>query len=86
MNQKNRDLPAYPIKFNDQFGQLVILGGLTKLEIVALELLKSTYQGKNFQDFDKQDEMFSIQNAYSFAELFCSYIEEKLEHESKIIS
>jgi hypothetical protein len=25
MNQKNKDLPAYPIKFNDQFGQLVIL-------------------------------------------------------------
>jgi len=86
MNQKNRDLPAYPIKFNDQFGQLVILGGLTKLEIVALELLKATYQGQKFEDHNKEDEMFSIKCAYDMAELFCSYTEAKLEHESKIIS
>jgi hypothetical protein len=86
MNQKNRDLPAYPIKFNDQFGQLVILGGMTKLEVVALQLLQATYQCKNFEDHNKEDEMFSIKCAYDMAELFCSYIEEKLQHESKIIS
>jgi hypothetical protein len=86
MNQKNRDLPVYPIKFNDQFGQLVILGGLTKLELVALELLQASYQCKNFEDFNKEDEMFSIKCAYDMAELFCSYIEAKLEQESKIIS
>lgn len=86
MNQKNRDLPAYPIKFNDQFGQLVILGGLTKLELVAMELLKSSYQGVKFEDYSAEDEKFSIKCAYDMAELFCSYIEEKLQHESKIIS
>jgi len=85
MNQKNRDLPAYPIKFNDQFGQLVILGGMTKLELVAIELLKDRTQGVPF-DNDKKYDMYCIKSAYDMAELFCSYIEEKLEHESKIIS
>jgi hypothetical protein len=86
MNQKNRDLPAYPIKFNDQFGQLVILGGLTKLELVAMELLKANYNGKDFEYHNKEDEMYNIKYAYDLAELFCSYIEEKIQHESKIIS
>jgi hypothetical protein len=86
MNQKNRDLPAYPIKFNDQFGQLIILAGMTKLELVALELLKANYTSKEFEDYHKEEEMFSIKCAYDMAELFCSYIEEKLQHESKIIS
>ena len=86
MNQKNKDLPAYPIKFNDQFGQLVILGGLTKLELVAMELLKANYNGKDFPFYNKKDEMYNIKYAYDLAELFCSYIEEKLQHESKIIS
>jgi hypothetical protein len=86
MNQKNRELPAYPIKFNDQFGQLIILAGMTKLELVALELLKANYTNKEFEDYNKEDEMFSIKCAYDMAELFCSYIEEKLQHESKIIS
>jgi hypothetical protein len=86
MNQKNRELPAYPIKFNDQFGQLIILAGMTKLELVALELLKANYTSKEFEDYNKEDEMFSIKCAYDMAELFCSYIEEKLQHESKIIS
>ena len=86
MNQKNRDLPAYPIKFNDQFGQLVILGGMTKLELVAMELLKSSYQGVKFEDYSAEDEKFSIKCAYDMAELFCSHREDKLQQESKIIS
>jgi hypothetical protein len=40
MNAKNKDLPAYPIKFTDKLGQTIVLGGLTKLELVAIELLK----------------------------------------------
>lgn len=86
MNQKNRDLPAYPIKFNDQFGQLVILGGMTKLELVAIELLKASYQGVVFEHYSFEDQKLSIKSAYDMAELFCSYIEPKLENESKIIS
>lgn len=85
MNQKNRDLPAYPIKFNDQFGQLVILGGMTKLELAALEILKARIQEVPF-DSDKKYDIYSIKSAYDMAELFCSYIEAKLEQESKIIS
>jgi hypothetical protein len=83
MNQKNRDLPAYPIKFNDQFGQLVILGGLTKLELVAIELLKQT-KILAFEDNIKAQN--AIKEAYNIAELFCSHIEDKLQQESKIIS
>ena len=85
MNQKNRDLPAYPIKFNDQFGQLVILGGMTKLELVALELLKG-YCSPLYVNDDLEHTKHSIKCAYDMAELFCSYIESKLEQESKIIS
>jgi hypothetical protein len=85
MNQKNRDLPAYPIKFNDQFGQLVILGGMTKLELAALEILKARIQEVPF-DSDKKYDTYCIKSAYDMAELFCSYIEAKLEQESKIIS
>jgi hypothetical protein len=86
MNQKNRDLPAYPIKFNDQFGQLVILGGMTKLELVAMELLKAQYTNKDFVYSGPEEEKFYIKYAYEQAELFCSYIEDKLQNESKIIS
>jgi hypothetical protein len=87
MNQKNRDLPAYPIKFNDQFGQLVILGGMTKLELVAMELLKAQYTNKDFAyTSGEEGNKFYIKWAYDQAELFCSYIEDKLQQESKIIS
>ena len=85
MTQKNRDLPAYPIKFNDQFGQLVILGGMTKLELVAMELLKAQYQGDNLTH-NPNEQRFYIQASYDMAELFCSHIEDKLQQESKIIS
>jgi hypothetical protein len=84
MNQKNRDLPAYPIKFNDQFGQLVILGGMTKLELVAIELFKNS---RNILSFGDNDELKAlIKKSYDIAELFCSHIEDKLQNESKIIS
>ena len=83
MNQKNRDLPAYPIKFNDQFGHLVILGGMTKLELVAMELLKQT---KILAFEEEKKSLNAIKEAYYIAELFCNYQEDKLEHQSKIIS
>ena len=85
MNQKNRDLPAYPIKFNDQFGQLVILGGMTKLELVAMTLFNARMNEICYYE-DINYTKKSIKEAYDMAELFCSYIEEKLQHESKIIS
>ena len=85
MNQKNRDLPAYPIKFNDQFGQLIILGGMTKLELVAIELLKGRMSELSFCD-DKNYSLTLIKEAYQMAEIFCNYQEEKTEQPSKIIS
>jgi hypothetical protein len=59
---------------------------MTKLELVALELLKANYTSKEFEDYYKEEEMLSIKCAYDMAELFCSYIEGKLEQEIRIIS
>ena len=83
MNQKNKDLPAYPIKFNDQFGQLIILGGMTKLELVSMEIFKNSNNILSFNDIDEIKLL--IKKSYDMAELFCSYQEEKTE-QSKIIS
>jgi hypothetical protein len=85
MNQKNRDLPAYPIKFNDQFGQLVILGGMTKLELVAMTLFNARMNEISYYE-DINYTKKAIKQAYNTAELFCSHIEDKLQQESKIIS
>lgn len=83
MNQKNSDLPAYPIAYNNQFGQLVVLGGITKVELVAIELLKQT-KILSFEDNIKAQH--AIKESYHIAELFCSYIEDKIEQKSEIIS
>jgi hypothetical protein len=85
MNQKNRDLPAYPIKFNDQFGQLIVLAGMTKLELVAMTLFNSRINEICYYE-DINYTKKSIKEAYDMAELFCSYQEEKTEQTSKIIS
>jgi hypothetical protein len=85
MNQKNRDLPAYPIKFNDQFGQLVILGGMTKLELVAMTLFNARMNEISYyEDIDYTKK--AIKEAYEMAELFLEYQQEKTEQPSKIIS
>jgi len=65
MNQKNRDLPAYPIKFNDQFGQLIILGGMTKLELVAMEIFKNSNNILSFGDIDERKLL--IKKSYDMA-------------------
>jgi hypothetical protein len=85
MNQKNRDLPAYPIKFNDQFGQLIVLGGMTKLELVAMTLFNARMNEISYYgdiDYTKK----AIKEAYEMAELFLEYQQEKTEQPSKIIS
>jgi hypothetical protein len=85
MNQKNRDLPAYPIKFNDQFGQLIVLGGMTKLELVAMTLFNARMNEIcYYEDIDYTKK--SIKEAYEMAELFLEYQQEKTEQPSKIIS
>lgn len=89
MNAKNKDLPAYPIKFVDQFNQTVVLGGLTKQELVALELLKGQLANKDFAHNTGFTEKFYIAWAFEQAEIFCNYQEEKSKttiNQSKIIS
>jgi hypothetical protein len=75
MQNKNKDLPASPVQFQDKFGQLVILAGMTKQEKVALELLKLSIEG-----FDRIEDAISY--SYKKAELFCGFLEEE---ESSII-
>jgi hypothetical protein len=85
MNQKNRDLPAYPIKFNDQFGQLIVLGGMTKLELVAMTLFNARMNEISYYE-DIHYTKKAIKEAYEMAELFLEYQQEKTEQPSKIIS
>lgn len=70
MQNKNKDLPASPVQFQDKFGQLVILAGMTKQEIVALEILKLSIDG-----FDRVED--AIEYSYKKAELFCAYLEQE---------
>jgi hypothetical protein len=70
MNNKNKDLPASPVQFQDKFGQLVILAGFTKQELVALEIFKLSLEG-----FDNLED--AIEYSYKKAELFCSYLEQE---------
>jgi hypothetical protein len=58
---------------------------MTKLELVALELLKG-YCSPLYVNDDIEHTKHSIKCAYDMAELFCNYIEAKTENESKIIS
>lgn len=87
MNAKNKDLPAYPIKFVDQFNQTVVLGGMTKQELVSIEILKNS---KNILSFRSDYEIKElIEKAYKIGEFFCNYQEEKSKktiNQSKIIS
>jgi hypothetical protein len=70
MNNKNKDLPASPVQFQDKFGQLVILAGMTKQEVVALEIFKLSIDG-----FDILEDCIAY--SYEKAELFCSYLEQE---------
>ena len=84
MSQRNKDLPAMLVHpMQDKFGQVILMAGMTKLEMTALNILCSqlnTY--RNLADWDVTDE---IKNAYEWADKFCSYLETKSEKESSII-
>jgi hypothetical protein len=80
--QRNKDLPAYPISFKTQFGQEVILAGLTKLEIVAMQIFNTRLKINEDLTYEEIDEL--LKNSFVTAERFCEYLEKNIEPENSL--
>ena len=86
MSQRNKDLPAMPVHpMQDQFGQVILMAGMSKLEITALNILSAQLRKNNIEDLSPEDITYIISESYNIAEQFCAYIETKSEKESGII-
>jgi len=85
MSQRNKDLPAMPVHpMQDKFGQVILMAGMSKLEITALNILSSQLRKNKIEDLSTMDITFLISESYNIADQFCAYIE-KGEKESSII-
>ncbi len=86
MSQRNKDLPAMPVHpMQDKFGQVILMAGMSKLEITALNILTAQLRKNKVEDLSPEDITFLIGESYNIAEEFCAYIESKGEKESSII-
>jgi|Wag4MinimDraft_6_1082665.scaffolds.fasta_scaffold278371_1 hypothetical protein len=86
MSQRNKDLPAMPVHpMQDKFGQVILMAGMSKLEITALNILSAQLRKNNVEDLSDEDITYIINQSYNIAEEFCAYIETKSEKESSII-
>jgi hypothetical protein len=86
MSQRNKDLPAMPVHpMQDKFGQVILMAGMSKLEITALNILSAQLRKNNVEDLSDEDITYIINQSYNIAEEFCAYIETKGEKESSII-
>ena len=86
MSQRNKDLPAMPVHpMQDKFGQVILMAGMSKLEITALNILSAQLRKNNIEDLSPEDITFVISQSYEIAEEFCAFIENKSEKESSII-
>jgi len=86
MSQRNKDLPAMPVHpMQDKFGQVILMAGMSKLEITALNILSAQLRKNNVEDLSDQDITYIINQSYNIAEEFCAYMETKGEKESSII-
>lgn len=87
MNQKNKDLPAWPIMpFKNDFGQMIFLTGMSKQEIVALEMFKIMLAKENEPDFvSDEDIIFMVRESYNIAETFCEFLENEGKKDSDSI-
>ena len=86
MSQRNKDLPAMPVHpMQDKFGQVILMAGMSKLEITALNILSAQLRKNNVENLSDQDITYIINQSYNIAEEFCAYIETKSEKESSII-
>jgi hypothetical protein len=85
--QKNKDLPAMPVHpMQDKFGQVILMAGMSKLEIAALNVLSAQLRKNNIEDLSDEDITYLINQSYNIADEFCSYLENKSEKESGIIT
>jgi hypothetical protein len=86
MSQRNKDLPAMPVHpMQDKFGQVILMAGMSKLEITALNILSAQLRKNKIEDLSPEDITYLIGESYSIADEFCAYIEGKGEKESSII-
>jgi len=82
MSQRNKDLPAMPVHpMQDKFGQVILMAGMTKLEMTALNLF-TAYLSRNDNNLSDEDMEAYIYLSYDYAEQFCSYLETKDEEKS----
>jgi hypothetical protein len=85
MSQRNKDLPAMPVHpMQDKFGQVILMAGMSKLEITALNIL-TAYLINNDKNLGDEYMEALISLSYDYAEIFCAYLENKGEKESSII-
>jgi hypothetical protein len=85
--QKNKDLPAMPVHpMQDKFGQVILMAGMTKLEITALNILSAQLRKKDISELFEEDITYIINESYNIAEEFCAYLENKSEKESAIVT
>lgn len=85
--QKNKDLPAMPVHpMQDKFGQVILMAGMTKFEIAALNVLSAQLRKNNVEDLSDEDITYLIDMSYKIADEFCSYLENKSEKESAIVT
>jgi hypothetical protein len=83
MSQRNKDLPAMPVHpMQDKFGQVILMAGMSKLEMTALNILTSQLRKNNVEDLSPEDITFVIAKSYEISEEFCAFIETKGEKES----
>ena len=86
MSQRNKDLPAMPVHpMQDKFGQVILMAGMSKLEITALNILSAQLRKNKVEELSDEDITYLINQSYNIADEFCAYIETKSEKESSII-
>ena len=86
MSQRNKDLPAMPVHpIQDKFGQVILMAGMSKLEITALNILSAQLRKNKIEDLSPMDITYLIKESYNIADEFCAYIENKGEKESSSI-
>lgn len=86
MSQRNKDLPAMPVHpMQDKFGQVILMAGMSKLEITAVNILSAQLRKNKIEDLSPEDITYLIGESYNIADEFCAYIESKGEKESSII-
>lgn len=87
MSQRNKDLPAMPVHpMQDKFGQVILMAGMSKLEITALNILSAQLRKNKVEDLSNEDITYLIGQSYNIADEFCAYIETKGEKESAIVT